>query len=150
MPIAVTALEERFTEICRERMRGMPIVNEHLAVEAIGFRRAGAHEIGVLLTPWFMNLVLLPGTSEWDAALPGSEVEYELPGERCEFIVSRDDVLGDYLSAILFRSMNDFPNQDLARAVAGEILERLFTTPDQPVRKRTMSRRALFSSAEAG
>jgi len=150
MPITPTRLVEHFTRIYRERMRCLPIVNERLAVEAVGFRQSGMHEVGVLMTPWFMNLVLLPGTSEWDSALPGSEVEYEFPGEPGQFIVNRDDTLGIYLSTILFRTMSDFPDQDLARAVAGEILERLFTAPDQPAHKRTLSRRALFSSAGAG
>src|SRR5664280_408114 len=42
-------------------MRGMPFYNEKIAIEAIGFRPFGEGEVlGVVLTPWFMNMIKLP------------------------------------------------------------------------------------------
>ena len=42
-------------------MRDLPIYNDKVAIEAIGFRPFGEAELlGVVLTPWFMNLIMLP------------------------------------------------------------------------------------------
>ena len=41
-------------------MRDLPIYNDKAAIEAIGFRPFGEAELlGVVLTPWFMNLIIL-------------------------------------------------------------------------------------------
>ena len=53
-------VDARIDAIYRERMQGLPIVNPELSVEAVGFEPFEAHELGVLISPWFMNLVLLP------------------------------------------------------------------------------------------
>ncbi|WP_059287489.1 [NiFe]-hydrogenase assembly chaperone HybE [Aquitalea magnusonii] len=57
-------LEALFRDIAASRMQGIPILNPALQVEAIGFQQWGGPQgrlwAGVLLTPWFMNLLLLP------------------------------------------------------------------------------------------
>jgi [NiFe] hydrogenase assembly HybE family chaperone len=85
-----------------------------------------------------MNLVLLPGTDEWDSVQQGETVSYALPHGDYDFTVSRDDELGTYLSAILFRSVNSIPTQAIALGIAEEIAELVFTEsePDTPMRKK--------------
>ena len=56
------ALETAFRAVAA-RMQGLAFVNPALAVEAIGFAPWSGHWLGVLLTPWFMNLVLAPRES---------------------------------------------------------------------------------------
>lgn len=126
----VSKIVAHFETIYRERMRDLPIVNRCLQVEAVGFRALGQHRLGVLMTPWFMNLLLLPGDEHWQSQEQGARCDVELPGERCEFTVTHDEVLGTYLSAVLFRTMSDMPDQDTARAIAGEILQRLRRPPE--------------------
>ncbi len=46
-------------EAAAVRMRGLPIVNPALAVEAVGFAPWEGHWLGVMVTPWFINLTLL-------------------------------------------------------------------------------------------
>jgi hypothetical protein len=41
-------------------MRDLPVYNPALAVAAIGFRALDDHAFGVIVTPWFMNLVRVP------------------------------------------------------------------------------------------
>ena len=41
-------------------MAGVPMLNPALRVQAVGFRHWQSHWLGVLVTPWFMNLMLLP------------------------------------------------------------------------------------------
>ena len=141
--IEVSELVERFTTIHRERMQGLPIVNPVLEVEAVGFCDFESHELGILLSPWFMNLVLLPGSEEWSNTQQGDRLAHEFPSGHCEFTVCDDELLGRYLSAILFRTMSDFPDQDTARAVATEALALVLS---EPVPERGhVSRRAMFT-----
>ena len=152
MPVSTAQLVERFRQIHREQMRGLPIVNEQLEVEAVGFREVNGHRVGVLVTPWFMNLVLLPGTDEWDTVAQGAILKQELPGDSCEFVVNRDDALGTYLSAILFRTLKDFPGQDMAREIADEVLASLFARVDLPesaTGAAAVSRRSLLTGLGA-
>ena len=149
MSDTVAALVRHFEKIDREHMQGMPIVNPELYVEAVGFRKIEHHECGVLITPWFMNLVLLPGTDEWSGVPQGSTVGYSLPAGRYDFMTSRDDTLGTYLTAVLFRTVVDFPDQATARAIASELLEQLFADTQERQSPgssaETMSRRNLFT-----
>ena len=56
----VLALIELFQRI-DAGMRDLPIYNDKIAIEAIGFRRFDDAELlGVVLTPWFMNMITLP------------------------------------------------------------------------------------------
>lgn len=127
MRCSADSLVARYRQIHEERFRGLPIVNPALEVEAVGMRKLGAHEFGVLITPWFMNLVLLPASDRWDARPQGSVCAVELPGGRIEFTIGHDDVAGTLLSAALFSSVADFPDQGLARDIARETLRLLFS-----------------------
>ena len=90
-------------------MQNLPICNPRLKVESVGFREFEGHELGVLITPWFMNLVLLPGPdSELDLA-ESSASEWAFPSGQHEFVTCRDDALGTYLTAVLFSSVSGFP-----------------------------------------
>ncbi len=137
-----------FRRIRRERMRGLPFVNPALEVEAIGFRPDGPHRVGVLLTPWFMNLVLLPGDDGWDAAAPGDRLVHALPAGQLEFTVNRDEQLGTFLSAVLLSSVADFPDQRSARAVAREVVQQVFAPP-AAAGGRPIGRRELLTGRRA-
>jgi len=146
--ITESALVDRYRTISSERMRGLPIVNDRLEVESVGFRDFEGRRIGILITPWFMNLVLLPGTRDHSEAAQGTTVAWPLPAGSYEFTACCDEELGLYFTAILFRTVVDIPDQLTARAIAEEILQELFRVqeeagPDPDA--RTMSRRALFS-----
>ncbi len=154
MAADVTRLVERYRLIGRARMFDLPIYNARLEVEALGFRDFGGHAVGVLITPWFMNLIVLPGNAEAADCAPGSVIEWSLPAGDQALNVCGDDALGTYLSAVLFRSMNHFTDQATARAVAHEVLQRLFhPAAPQPAERAgqaaagesSVSRRQLFS-----
>lgn len=150
--VTVDALVRRFAAIHRERMSGLPIVNPRLDVEAVGFGYLDEHQLGILITPWFINLVLLPGTDEWSEDEQGSMVKVRLPNGEYEFVVGRDDTLGVTLTAILFRSVGDFPNQETAVAIAEDILRRLWSQPDEPpaASGTSLSRRDILTGMGAG
>ena len=152
MTIEPDVLEQHYRQILDERMQGLPFLNAALEVEAVGFVELDQHRVGVLITPWFMNLVVLPGDDQWDELPQGSLCQLELPAGKMEFNVGGDETIGTLLTAVLFTSVADFPNHVTAHDIAAEIVERLFTDPEtaaQDVAPK-MSRRALFSKASGG
>ena len=52
-------LEAAFARIEREQMAGVPILNPALRVQAVDFTRWQGQWLGALVTPWFLNLVLV-------------------------------------------------------------------------------------------
>ena len=142
--VVIAALREHFVRIQNTHMRGLPILNPRMAVEVVGTRSFGEHRICVLVTPWFMNLVLLPGSEEWVSVDQGESFRIEFPREALDFNVSCDDAIGTFLSAVLFRTVTDFPDQETARAVALEVMENLFVSDKEPGPK-VINRRSLLT-----
>jgi [NiFe] hydrogenase assembly HybE family chaperone len=140
----IALLQEHFEEIRVTHMRGLPILNPHMAVEVVAVRDFGEHRMCVLITPWFMNLVLLPGNEEWSGVEQGESVSIELPRESLDFMVSHDDAIATFLSVVLFRTVTDFPDQDTAREVARQVMHELFTS-DKKTARKTVNRRALLT-----
>ena len=148
MRIKVADLVARYEAIYRERMRDLPIVNPVLAVEAVGFEQWEDQDLGVLITPWFMNLVLLPGSQRLADLPQGERVECRFPSGACELTVYHDEELGSYLAAVLFRTVADFPDQDVARAVAEEALANILAEPPEEEGEK-VSRRGLLTGLKA-
>jgi len=146
-PISSDSLVERYRSIYDERMRDLPIINSALEVEAVGFRVFDVHHIGVLITPWFMNLVLLLGSDIGSRLKQGSKSTLRFPSGPVEFITAQDESLGPYLTAVLFRSVADFADQESTREVALEVMQELFNTARN---KHSVSRRELFTKVGAG
>ena len=148
MRIKVADLVARYQAIYEERMRDLPIVNSRLAVEAVGFDRWEDKDLGVLITPWFMNLVLLPNSDRLVDIPQGEQVECRFPSGPCELTIYHDEDLGSYLAAVLFRTVSDFPDQETARAVAEEALAQLLAEPAEKDTEK-VSRRGLLTGLKA-
>jgi len=146
MTDAVTTLVQQFEKTYLEHMQGLPIVNTRLQVEAVDFQTFSGHELGVLVTPWFMNLVLLPTTDEWADSSQGDTSSIEFPSGSIEFTTCHDEVMGTYLTAVLFRSVSDLSDQSLARELAQKIMKDLFV---QAGGRPLVSRRDLFTGRRA-
>ncbi len=123
-------------------MKGLPFVNQQLQVEAVGFHSCNEGQLGVLITPWFMNLILLPVAAKDGTCLAGDKSDFPFPSGTIEFTCCEDEQLGQYLSAVLFRTVSDFPNQAVARDIARHVLKNINVTKDKT---RTLSRRAVLT-----
>lgn len=120
------ALRQCFERIGATRMYGVPVMHPKLRVEAIGFEPCadedgGPAALGVLLTPWFMNLIRLPlqGTQ---CAAPGQSRAYRIGAERFDFIGAHEAGFGGYEMCSLFSPMFEFADHAAARATACEVL----------------------------
>lgn len=131
----LSVLCERFREIGHERMRDLPVYNAAVDVEAVGFRPFYSGWIGVLVTPWFMNLVLLPGEwEEWEVDKIGTKRTYGLPSGPAEFVVGGDEIAGAFDTKPIRSDVKGFASQEEARAVAVDALEAALGDPVQQQR----------------
>ncbi|WP_321788451.1 [NiFe]-hydrogenase assembly chaperone HybE [Paraburkholderia sp. J94] len=120
-------VEAAFTQIAATRMRDLPYLNPRLAVAAVGFREWQASWIGVLVTPWGINLLQLPTDDAPFAAWRAADaIEVTLPGATLAFVPARLDTLGDYRQCSLFSPAQQFADQASALATAHEVLRLLF------------------------
>lgn len=125
------ALERAFGAIARTRMAGLPICNPELAVEALGFRRGPAGQwVGMLITPWAVNLLCLPGEADtWPAVPAGGRHDWHFPSGDYEFTVAKEEQLGIYHLCSLFSPALEFESHAAARLTAMAALDALFAAP---------------------
>lgn len=127
----VAALEAAFRHIAAERMAGVPVLHPGLQVQAVGFADTGdGAAVGVLVTPWFMNLVRLPENAQ---PLPlGVSAERELGGHRFDFMGAFEERCGAFETCSLFSPMFEFADHAAATATARELLALLRPAPAVP------------------
>jgi [NiFe] hydrogenase assembly HybE family chaperone len=100
-------------------MRDLPVYNPALGVEAVGFHTYEGRAFGIIVTPWFMNIVLAPLEAPADsAAVPGATVRRMLPAAPFDFTVGTLDGFGTIESCSLFSPMHEFADHAAARAAA--------------------------------
>ncbi|MDE2130627.1 MAG: [NiFe]-hydrogenase assembly chaperone HybE [Betaproteobacteria bacterium] len=121
-------LEQAYSEIQHTRMRGLPIVNPALQVEVVGLRAWDGLCIGVLVTPWCMNLLALslPGGRTLLPATAGTIRTLDLPAGRYDLLAAHMPQVGHYLSGSLYSPMDAFTSQHEAVAAARAALDLLF------------------------
>jgi [NiFe] hydrogenase assembly HybE family chaperone len=133
LPSPAAALQARFEHIHLHQMVGVPMLNPALRVQALGFRPWAEHWLGVLVTPWFMNLVLFPRQAgHWQAIGERESRHYVFPAGVFEFIGSRDAELGDYQACSLFSPMFEFNDHAAAHDTAVAALAALFDPASRP------------------
>ena len=135
IPDPSPALERAFNTVA-ERMRGLGFVNPELRVQAVGFEPWEDHWLGVLVTPWSINLMLLPrDRTLWRPVRPGDKQRYAFPAGDYDFIDAIDPLVGEYRMCSLFSPALDFQDHDAAVLVATLALSALLDpanadTPD--------------------
>ena len=118
LPDPSQRLNAAYRTIAR-RMEGLNFVNPAIEVEAVGFAPWDAHWLGVMVTPWFINLMLLPREAAGWTSLPqGKTLRYRFPAGDYEFISSRDEAVGEYQMCSLISPLLDIPDHATAREVA--------------------------------
>jgi len=141
-------LETTFNCIQRERMEGVPVLNERLCVKAIGFHEWNGYQLGILITPWFMNLMLLPATVKVSNESNMGDIQTHIfPSGAYDFIVGYEQQFGLYLSCSLFSPMFEFEDQQEADLTAQEALAALMDEEnfDQESQHRTQEIAEIWS-----
>jgi [NiFe] hydrogenase assembly HybE family chaperone len=140
------ALVALFDSVAQTRMSGVPILNPALRVDALGFELcqgvdAGASPpprpsdqakasdpagaVGILITPWCMNLVWFP-LARLDMPSGSGHSRSRRVGAECfDFIGGYEPIFGNYEACSLFSPMFEFADHAAARATAHAVLETL-------------------------
>lgn len=135
-PIAALTdrIETLFRHIAQTRMAGVPVMHPGLGVAMRGLRPYGTHHVGVLVTPWFMNLIFLPMVQSEQGRRVGTRGDMMLPSGRYEALWSHEDALGGYWSVSLFSPMGEFADMASAVETADATLDLLFAEAEAPER----------------
>ncbi|MEM6422486.1 MAG: [NiFe]-hydrogenase assembly chaperone HybE [Pseudomonadota bacterium] len=140
---ATAALVAEFTEIWHAKMRDVPMVNKALRVQAVGFTLHEGRPLGVLVSPWFMNLMMLPGEEDdWSALVPCTKELIGFPSGTYEFIHNVREQAGGYKACSLFSPMSEFTTQAQAVDVARAVMVALFDEANRAESDRAADIRA--------
>jgi [NiFe] hydrogenase assembly HybE family chaperone len=118
LPDPSPRLNAAYRAIAR-RMDGLAFVNPAIDVEAVAFAPWESHWLGAMVTPWCINLMLLPrDASAWTSLPQGKKLRYVFPAGEYEFISSRDDAIGEYQMCSLISPVLELPDHATACQVA--------------------------------
>jgi len=122
----VALLETTFNTIYKERMHDVPITNDKIEVTVIGFQQWQNSYLCIMITPWFMNLMLLPGETEnWDEKRETTSNKHTFPSGNYQFLVGFEPDIGKYQMCSLFSPMFDFADNDAAIETAQAVIKEL-------------------------
>lgn len=124
------AVEAAYFRIQQERMQDVPILNPALSVAAIDFQRWQGHWLGIVVSPWCMSILLLPGsTDNWISPGVNQRRFVKFPAGDFAFLVSVEAEIGEFQSCALFSPMNKFSTQSEATLTARASLVGLLSAP---------------------
>ncbi len=163
-PVVDTSLEARIAALgaayqaAEAAMIGLPVHNPALIVEMVGFRAmSDAHWgdafVGVAVTPWCMNVVVLPSDPTGPAPGPlGGTRACAFPSGVYSFVAGRMDGVGVFETCSLFSPMDEFDDPAVARLAAEAAIDGLFTAPEPEEASKgpEVSRRFLFTTSRSG
>ncbi|WP_298358440.1 [NiFe]-hydrogenase assembly chaperone HybE [Rhodoblastus sp.] len=144
-------IEAHFRRVHKDSMHDVPICNAQLSVASVGFRPCGDWAVGIIVTPWFMNVFAAPFATPV-AAGPGETQRLALPNGEVDFLGAEIEGLGRLLSCSLFSPMDEFIDQPAALVTATAALDALLTPPaaKRETPKAHLDRRAFFRGAFSG
>jgi [NiFe] hydrogenase assembly HybE family chaperone len=126
-------------------VKGLPIYNPTLAVEAVGFREHEGRQVGVIVTPWFLNLVALPSEQDRAVWVSGGTVRLSFPSGAYDFMVNELTGFGLTGSCSLFSTMSEFTDHEAAKLAAQAAADGVFQSDEPPPKQeQPISRRQLL------
>ncbi len=108
-------LEIEFRRIHMEQMQGIPILNPAIDVQTLGFDHYQGRILGVLITPWLMNVVMLPRDDEnWSNSQVGQKKNFQFPSRSYRFMANKINGIGPCHTHSLYSPMNQFSSHSQA------------------------------------
>ena len=131
---AAEILLQTFEHILQENMQGIPILNNKLQVQTLGFQRFDGRIIGVIITPWLMNLIMLPNEKDdWSGLELGKKMPIKFPSTSYKFMVNEIDGIGKCKTHSLYSPMREFSSQEHAVKVARDFMNDLIVEREPTV-----------------
>lgn len=122
----ISTVEDTFSQV-QQRMDGLPFLNPRLQVRALGFQAWQQYWLGVVVTPWFMNLMLLPREEGVSVPRFGEAQSVNFPCGTFSFIAGHEGGIGSYMSCSLFSPVQELESQHLAEEIALASLKQLLS-----------------------
>lgn len=122
-------VESVFARIA-ERMAGLPACNPALRVELVGLREWRGLHLSVLVAPWAVNLLLLPGEQALPRLGPDQRQRWKFPSGEYDFMGSADAALGAVQFCSLISPPLELASQAEARVLALAALDALLEPAD--------------------
>ncbi len=138
-------LEQTFGAIGESEMSHLPFYRPHLPVKAIGFQRFDNQWLGALLTPWMLNLVILPGRDQiWPVRTVGQRLTLALPQKDITFQVGETPDGNQYLASSLLSPLPATMSAQEAISLAQDSLRLALSLPMRTRSEVNHSLRALL------
>ena len=128
LDIRVAELQACFVHIAKTRMQGVALLNPSLRVRAVGFQvmEGEACAMGVLVTPWFLNLLCLPLVRSDEPERVGQQRIRPIGGTDFAFLGMHEELgVGSFEACSLFSPMFEFQNAVAAESTAQHVLDML-------------------------
>ncbi len=125
-------LEALYQEVYQDKMQGMPICNEQINVEAVDFQLYQDQWLGVLVTPWFTNLLIIRQKGQdWPELklAKGNEQFFSFPAGEIKFTPRFEPELGTYFCCSLVSPMNEVSSHQQAIIDAKQAMRQLTQVP---------------------
>lgn len=128
MTDAVGRLGAAFARIAATRMAGLPMNNPALRVATVGFRPWHEdYQVGVLITPWAINLVLLGDAAAGNLRLAADRRRtWDFPSGSYDFMGGDEPECGTFQFCSLFSPVFEFADQESAETMADAIMAALW------------------------
>lgn len=127
-----TTLETLYQAVYDKEMKGLPICNDNIRVEAVDFQLWQDQWVGILVTPWFTNLLIIRQEGqEWPEMklAKGNDKHISFPAGSIKFTPRFEPELGSYLCCSLVSPMNECPSHKKAVLDAKQALRQLTQIP---------------------
>lgn len=124
-------LEQTFNKIHLENMQGIPILNSAIRIQALGFQLFQGRVIGIIITPWLMNVVILPTDDEdWSHMNLGDKRPHKFSSRTYKFMLNEFDGIGLCQTHSLYSPMQSFASHEQALDTAQSFLDDLMVERD--------------------
>ena len=152
LPSAVSGLHSdnpaSLLERCFGERRDRPAVNPLLTCRAVGFSHYRGDWLGVLITPWFVDLYLLPGGGSLWGDIPAGQRRYvELPQGTVPFTAADDPKIGPYQYSPLMAPVSTLPDMAAAMKLAHEVMRGISGEVSSPAMATGTAEERLMKSA---
>lgn len=105
-------ITQAFRQIEQNQMQGLPVCNEQLTTEIVGLTRFQAYWVGALITPWTLQMIMLPATADAEQLVESDHRTYEFPQGKVVFMTTENEALGPYQSCALMSPLHSFETRN--------------------------------------
>ena len=143
-------VQSAFQAIYDNSLKGLPIENPVLDVEAVCFTEHDGRIVGIITTPWLMTLLVFPRNDEdWSDVKVGTKKEFNFPAREYECLANEIDGIGMYFGFAIYSPMHEFEHHPHAVASAEAFMEVLMVENPDPEGSLDEKRFKQFLSGES-